>query len=287
MTEAANAPLTCAGKGPLALGRKGPLALIAGEGALPVAIARKLSEEGTPPLILTLRDDLEIFRPLAGKLVHLRAPSLGRCVHEIKAWGAGALIMAGRVPKRVIYCFPLLFDPLTRSVLARSLRDDHSLLGSIVAAFEEEGIQVLPYWQILPEFLASEGRLAERDPTEKEWADVNCGREILRVTLPCSFGQAVAVAAGAVVAVEAMEGTDAMIERAGTLSGTGSVVKMMKNGQDLRYDLPTIGPATIEAMHKAGLTCLAVETGHTLIVDPDETLSLAGKYGIAVVGIKP
>ena len=122
---------------------------------------------------------------------------------------------------------------------------------------------------------------------EKEWADVNCGREILRVTLPCSFGQAVAVADGAVVAVEAMEGTDAMIERAGTLSGTGSVVKMMKNGQDLRYDLPTIGPATIEAMHKAGLTCLAVETGHTLIVDPDETLSRAGKYGIAVVGIKP
>lgn len=279
MTEAAHAPLAGAGKG--------PLALIAGEGALPVAIARKLSEEGTLPLILTLRDDLETFRPLAGKLVHLRAPSLGRCVHEIKAWGAGALIMAGRVPKRVIYCFPLLFDPLTRSVLARSLRDDHSLLGSIVAAFEAEGIQVLPYWQILPEFLASEGRLAERDPTEKEWADVNCGRDILRVTLPCSFGQAVAVAAGAVVAVEAMEGTDAMIGRAGALSGTGSVVKMMKTGQDLRYDLPTIGPATIEAMHKAGLTCLAVEAGRTLIVDPDVTLSRAGKYGIAVVGITP
>ncbi len=285
MTEAANAPLTCAGKGPLALGRKGPLALIAGEGALPVAIARKLSEEGTPPLILTLRDDLEIFRPLAGKLVHLRAPSLGRCVHEIKAWGAGALIMAGRVPKRVIYCLPALFDPLTRSVLAQSLRDDHSLLGSIVAAFEKEGIQVLPYWQILPEFLAAEGRLAERDPTEREWADVNCGREILRVTLPCSFGQAVTVADGAVVAVEAMEGTDAMIERAGMLAGHGVVVKMMRTDQDMRYDLPTIGPATIEGMRRAGLTCLAVEAGRTLIVDADKTLSLAGEYGIAVVGI--
>lgn len=286
MTEAANAPLTCAGKGPLALGRKGPLALIAGEGALPVAIARKLSEEGTPPLILTLRDDLDIFRPLAGKLVHLRAPSLGRCVHEIKAWGAGALIMAGRVPKRVIYCLPALFDPLTRSVLAQSLRDDHSLLGSIVAAFEKEGIQVLPYWQILPEFLAAEGRLAERDPTEREWADVNCGREILRVTLPCSFGQAVTVADGAVVAVEAMEGTDAMIERAGTLiNGHGVVVKMMRKDQDMRYDLPTIGPATIEGMRRTGLTCLAVEAGRTLIVDADKTLSLAGEYGIAVVGI--
>ncbi|MCR4818769.1 MAG: UDP-2,3-diacylglucosamine diphosphatase LpxI [Fretibacterium sp.] len=266
---------------------RSPLALIAGEGVLPVAIARKLSEEGRPPLILTLRNDLETLRPLAGKLIHLRAPSMGRCVREIKSWGATALIMAGRVPKRVIYCLPLLFDPLTRSILARSLRDDHSLLGSIVSAFEEEGIQVLPYWQILPEFLASEGRLSERDPTEKEWADVNCGREILRVTLPCSFGQAVAVADGAVVAVEAMEGTDAMIERAGALSGTGSVVKMMKDGQDLRYDLPTIGPVTIETMHKAGLTCLAVEAGRTLIVNPDDTLSRAGKYGIAVVGIIP
>ena len=261
------------------------VALIAGEGALPVAIARKLSEEGTPPLILTLRDDLETFRPLAGKLVRLRAPSLGRCVREIKTWGAGALIMAGRVPKRVIYCLPLLFDPLTRSVLARSLRDDHSLLGSIVDAFEREGIQVLPYWQILPEFLAAEGRLAERDPTEKEWADVNCGREILRVTLPCSFGQAVVVADGSVVAVEAMEGTDAMIERAGQLAGRGTVVKMMRTDQDLRYDLPTIGPGTLESMHRAGLTCLAVEAGRTLIVESDVTLSLAGKYGIAVVGI--
>ncbi|MBR1673139.1 MAG: UDP-2,3-diacylglucosamine diphosphatase LpxI [Fretibacterium sp.] len=264
---------------------KAPPALIAGEGALPVAIAQKLAGEGTPPLILTLRDDLDALRPLAGKLVRLRAPSLGRCVREIKSWGAPALIMAGRVPKRVIYCLPALFDPLTRSVLARSLRDDHSLLGSIVAAFETEGIQVLPYWQILPEFLAGKGRLAERDPTEREIVDVNCGREILRVTLPCSFGQAVAVADGAVVAVEAMEGTDAMIERAGALSGRGSVVKMMRADQDLRYDLPTIGPATLEAMHRAGLTCLAVEAGRTLIVDADDTLSLAGKYGIAVVGI--
>ncbi|MCR5347452.1 MAG: UDP-2,3-diacylglucosamine diphosphatase LpxI [Fretibacterium sp.] len=273
--------------GPGAFDRKGPVALIAGEGALPVAIAEKLSEEGTPPLILTLRNDLELFRPLAGKLIHLRAPSLGRCVREIKAWGTSALIMAGRIPKRFIYCLPLLFDPLTRSVLAHSLRDDHSLLGSIVEAFEREGIQVLPYWQILPEFVASPGRLAERDPTEKEWADIRCGREILRVTLPCSFGQAVVVADGAVVAVEAMEGTDAMIERAGALSGRGTVVKMMKTSQDLRYDLPTIGPASIENMHRAGLTCLAVEAGRTLILSPDDTLSLAGKYGIAVVGITP
>ena len=261
------------------------LALIAGEGSLPVALARKLAEEERPPLVLALRDDPEALAPFAGKVIHLRAPSLGRGVREMKAWGAEALIMAGRVPKRVIYCLSALFDPLTRAVLRRSLKDDHSLLGSIVSAFEAEGIRVIPYWQILPEFLAEEGRLAERDPTEAEMRDVECGRDILRVTLPCSFGQAVAVAEGAVVAVEAMEGTDAMIARAGELAGRGVVVKMMRTDQDLRYDLPTVGPATIEGMRRAGLTCLAVEAGRTLILEPEAALSLAGKCDIAVWGL--
>ena len=198
--------------------------------------------------------------------------------------------MAGRVPKKIIYSFRFLFaalfDPLTRAVAARCLRDDHSLLGGVVNVLEGAGLRVIPYWQILPEFLASEGKLAGREPTAEELKDIECGREILRVTLPCSFGQAVAVANGAVVAVEAMEGTDAMIERAGGLSGRGVVVKMMRTDQDLRYDLPTVGPNTIEKMKSAGLTCLAVEAGRTLIIDPDETLSAAGRYNIAVWGIK-
>ena len=267
------------------------IALIAGEGALPLAIARKLAEEGRPPLVLTLRDDAAALRPFAGKFVRLRVPDLGRAAREARGFGAQALIMAGRVPKRIIYSARFLWaalrDPLTRSVAARCLRDDHSLLGGVVSAFESEGIRVIPYWQILPEFLASEGKLAEREPTAGEARDIDCGRAVLRVTLPCSFGQAVVVADGAVVAVEAMEGTDAMIERAGKIAGRGVAVKMMRADQDLRYDLPTVGPATIEGMRRAGLTCLAVEAGRTLIVEPDVTLSLAGRYHIAVWGIAP
>lgn len=262
------------------------LALIAGEGVLPEAIAQKLTEGGNPPLVLTLRHDTDELERYAAKVVRLASPALGRCVREMKSFGAKRLIMAGRVPKRVIYCIPMLLDGLTRRVLARSLRDDHSLLGAIVGAFEDEGIEVIPYWQILPEFLARAGRLSGREPTDREMRDIECGREILRVTLPCSFGQAVVAADGAVVAVEAMEGTDAMIARAGELSGRGTVVKMMRTDQDDRYDLPTVGPATIEAMKRAGLTCLAVEAGRTLIVDADRALSLAGEYGIAVWGIK-
>ena len=264
-----------------------PIALIAGEGALPEAIARKLAEAGEAPLVLAVRDDLEALAPFARRLVRLRWPSLGRGVREMRRFGAGRVIMAGWIPKRVIYFLPLLFDRLSRSVLAGSLMDDHSLLGAVVRALEREGFSVIPYWQILPEYLAAEGRLAARDPTGAEARDVECGREVLRVTLPCSFGQAVVVAEGAVVAVEAMEGTDAMIARAGTLAGRGVVVKMMRRDQDLRYDLPTVGPDTIEGMRRAGLTCLAVEAGRTLILDPDRALSMAGRYGIAVQGITP
>ena len=150
------------------------IALIAGESILPVEIAKRLQATQASTLILALRDDYEVLRPYAGKLIHMRLPSLGRGLKELKAWGANKVIMAGRIPKKVIYCLPLLFDSLTRSVLRKSLRDDHSLLGSVVKTFEAYDIQVLPYWQILPEFIASAGKLSHRLPTDKELRDINC-----------------------------------------------------------------------------------------------------------------
>lgn len=260
-------------------------ALIAGEGILPCAIARKLKASDTELLLLTLREDIETFRPYAEKIIRMRTPNIGRAVKEIKAFGADELIMAGRIPKKIIYCLPFLFDRLTRSVMRKSLRDDHSLLGSIVRAFESEKIKVIPYWQILPEFIASKGKLSGRSPVQSELRDIEYGREILRVILPCSFGQALCVADGAIVAVEAMEGTDMMIKRAGSLSGHGTVIKMMKENQDMRYDLPTVGEKTLEAMKESGLTCLAVESGKTLILEPEKFFALADKYDIAVWGL--
>ena len=165
------------------------------------------------------------------------------------------------------------------------MRDDHSLLGSIVNFFEANNIQVIPYWQILPEFIASAGKLSDREPTLKEFSDIDYAIKILHVTLPCSFGQAICVADGAVVAIEAMEGTDKMIKRAGEFVKHGVVVKMMKEDQDMRYDLPTVGTKTLEKMHDAGLTCLAIESGKTLIMEPEKFFTLARKFNIAVWGI--
>lgn len=261
------------------------IALIAGGGILPVEIARRLYAEQGGGLILAMRDDPETLRPYAGKLVRMRTPNLGRGIREVKSFGSDKIIMAGRIQKKVIYALPFLFDSLSRKVLRETLKDDHSLLGSIVKAVEDEGISVIPYWQILPEFIAPAGKLTSRSPSAKEISDINYAREILRVTLPLSFGQGVCVADGSVVAVEAMEGTDRMILRAGEISGRGVVVKMMKPGQDMRYDLPTVGTMTLENMHMAGLTCLAVEAGKTLILEPEKFFALSERYDIAVWGI--
>ena len=261
------------------------IALLAGGGILPVEIARKLSGIQKPGLILSLGGDIDMLNPYAGKIVIMKTPSLGRGIREMKSYGADKLIMAGLIPKKLMYCLPLIFDPLSWKVLRRTLHDDHSLLGSIVKACEEAGISVIPYWQILPEFIASAGKLSSRSPTKTEFADINYACDILRVTLPLSFGQGVCVADGSVVAVEAMEGTDRMILRAGEISGRGVAVKMMKQGQDMRYDIPTVGTMTLENMHKAGLSCLAVEAGKTLILEPEKFFVLAEKYNIAVWGI--
>lgn len=262
----------------------GRTALIAGEGCLPVEIARRLTEQGSAPLVLTLRGDCDTFRGIADPLIRLRYPSLSRVIREMKNHGARSVIMAGRVSKKLIY-IPALFDPLFLRLLTKSARDDHSLLASIVSALEAEGISVLPYRDILPEFVASEGLMGHRPPTAQETRDIECGVAVLRATLPCSFGQAVVVADGAVVAVEAMEGTDAMLERAGTLVRRGVLIKMMRVDQDPRYDLPTVGPKTVENMARSGLTCMAVEARRTLIVDADETFALAARHNITVWGL--
>jgi len=262
----------------------GRIALIAGEGVLPLEIARRLTERGNPPLVLALRSDVEAFHSIADPLIRMRYPKLSRAVGEMRKHSVQSVIMAGHVPKKLIY-FPALFDSLMLKYLARIAHDDHSLLAAAVEIIESYGISVLPYWHILPEFIAPEGQLGHRPPTEKEVRDFEYGASVLKVTLPCSFGQGLVVADGAVVAVEAIEGTDAMIERAGKLVPKGVLVKMMRSDQDLRYDLPTVGPNTIENMGKSGLTCLAVEARRTLIVDAEKFFDLARLKNIAIWGL--
>lgn len=283
-------------------------ALVAGEGALPRLVAEHASRSGVRLIVYCL-DDPSPYTGLDGvEVVPLpsysrsepdrrRGLDLRATIQDMLRRGAGAVTLAGMVPKLMMYEARL--DPSLRTLLAGGNNDDHSLLGRIVSAFESAGLRVLPYTSYLADSLAPEGHVAGREPSDAEAADIEYGRRVLSVTLPLSFGQSVVVAGGAVVAVEAMEGTDAMIRRAGELlggrsgnagasipsAGGGVVVKMMRRDQDERYDVPVVGVLTLETMRAAGFSCLAVEAGRTLLIHPEAFRERAAKQGVAVVGI--
>jgi len=264
----------------------GKIGLIAGEGMLPVSIAEQLSKNGDAPVLYNLRASYEPLRDFCCEIVDIQKPNLGAAIKSMRALGVDRVIMAGRVPKTLAFK-PALLDFTSQRFLASLLfRDDHSLLGAIVDFFEKEGFKVISYRNIVPQLLAREGHIAGRHPSKEETADANYGFDICRKLVPLSFGQSVAVKKGAVIAVEAIEGTDRMIARAGELAKGGTVAKMMRLDQDERYDIPTVGPDTLRNMASAGLTCLAVHADWTLIMEPDEFARVAQKEKISVIGVK-
>ncbi|MDT8284581.1 MAG: UDP-2,3-diacylglucosamine diphosphatase LpxI [Thermovirgaceae bacterium] len=262
-------------------------ALVAGGGILPLEIARRLAEKGLPPVIYSFSENNVGIREFASDLVLMKGPRLGELVDDASARGIDSMILAGVVPKELMFHPDLMDDTLRNLIAALPVRDDHALLGAIVELFESRGIQVLPYGKMIPELIAPAGRIAGRDPSGSENDDILYGSRIASAVVPLSFGQTVVVRGRSVVAVEAMEGTDAAIERAGRISRGGVVVKMMRPDQDERFDLPTVGTGTLRVMRDAGLTCLAVEAGRTIVLGDDLFRESAGSWDIAVTGISP
>lgn len=265
------------------------IAIIAGDGALPLLVARRIAERDARPVVYALRRETGSFGEIPCVVKPFPSIDLGWALSDMKAEGVCALVLAGRVPKEI--CFsPEKLDPVLQRVLeTANARDDHSLLASVLSAVEKFGVPVIPYRDLIPDLLAREGLLFGREPNERERNDILCGVNTLRVLLPLSFGQALVTYDGAVVAVEAMEGTDEMIRRAGRIlrNGGGCVVKMMRRDQDERYDLPTIGTTTLKVMRESGVGCLAVEAGRTIVIEPEACAALASRYGVSVVGVSP
>jgi hypothetical protein len=182
---------------------------------------------------------------------------------------------------------------LAKLLLNLRTRNTDMLLGAVAKVLADEGIELISSTHYLEPLLAKSGVLTRRAPTEEEQKDIAYGRTVARAIAAYDLGQTVVIAAQACVAVEAMEGTDATIERAGglmrredsasTLSRSLTVVKVAKPNQDMRFDVPVIGVATIEAMARSGATCLAVEAGKTLIFDAAAIVAAGDKAGIAVV----
>lgn len=273
-----------------------PAALIAGDGALPGEVARRMAEAGIDVTIYSfIPESGDRFPFLPGsRVVSLTdlpgaggGLSLQAFLADLAARGIRTAGMAGLIPKTAMYGAAL--DGTLRGLLKDEENDDHALLGRIAATLEKLGVRVFHYGAFLQESMAAEGVIAGRAFSDDERADVAYGKKILAATLPLSFGQAVVAARGAIVAIEAMEGTDKMIRRAGELlkGAAGAVVKMMRPDQDSRYDIPTVGANTLREMAETGLTALALEAGRVIIIEREKFASLAEELSIAVEGILP
>lgn len=265
------------------------LALVAGEGQLPLEILAALkAKHGVQPKVYLLASDSSAYEQAGYDFQHVTNPmAIAMLLMKMRLTGVKRLMMAGGVPKRSIYAGEKLDEGAKTILSGVRERNDHSLLAGVVAYVEKFGIQVVSYDDVIPEMLAPEGHIAGPEPLPENLEDCRYGLDILKVLLPLSFGQSLVVSKRAVVAVEAMEGTDQMIRRAGTLKTHGVVIKGMRADQDRRYDLPVVGPRTLAAMSEAGLGALFIEAGSVLLLEKERLLAEAERLKIAVTGVSP
>ena len=263
------------------------LALVAGEGTLPLEILNALKQKhGVLPKVYLLAEDVTPYAQSGIEVQHIKNPmAIAMILTKMRLTGVRHLMMAGAVPKRSIYARETLDEGAQKILSDVRDRNDHSLLAGVVKYVEKFGIQVVSYDDVIPELLAGDGHIAGPLPSANEEEDCVYGLNILRQLLPLSFGQSIVVSDRAVVAVEAMEGTDQTIRRAGSLRSQGILIKGMRKDQDRRYDLPVVGPQTLEAMAEAGLSALFIETGSVLLLEKKVFLTEAERLRISVTGV--
>ncbi len=219
---------------------------------------------------------------------------LGSMINRFKREGIDCVVMAGKIQKKAMFDRWRIFRHMpdwrfARVFLSSKKRDnrDDSLLLALIDEFENDGIHIASALDIVPELLAQAGCMTSRMPAPHERADIAFGWILAKELGRLDIGQSVAVRERAILALEAIEGTDKAIERAGQLcpSGGFTVVKVAKPKQDMRFDVPTVGRSTIETMIRARATCLAIETEKTIVIDTDQTIDLANKHGISIISL--
>jgi hypothetical protein len=267
------------------------LGLIAGNGRFPFLVLDAARTLGHDVTIVALKDEASpelaaaAARPPAVPLHWVPIGQLGACLKILTDAGVSQAVMAGQVKHAKIFG-GIVPDMAALALLARlKSRNTDSLIAAVADVMRERGIDLIDSTALLKPLLAAEGRLGTRAPTAEEEEELQFGYRMADAIAGLDVGQTIAVKHRAVVAVEAMEGTDEVIARAGRLAGPGvTIVKVAKPNQDMRFDVPVIGLATIEAMRAAGATVLSVDAGKTLLFDRDALLAAADAAGIAVVG---
>jgi len=281
------------------------LGLIAGNGKFPFLVLDAACAQGYEVVVAAIREEAfpEISSHGAASVHWVSLGELSKLIETFKAEGVTRAVMAGQVKHKQIFSSIKPDWRLAKLLLSLATRNTDSLLGAIAKALAEEGIMLENSTGLLEPLLAKMGVLTKRAPSEQERKNIEYGRAVGRRLAEYDIGQTVVIAGAACVAVEAMEGTDATIERAGllmrslkfdskaesgsegeasTLSRALTVVKIAKPGQDMRFDVPVIGVKTIETMARAGASCLAVDAGRCLLLDGAAMTRAADEAGIAV-----
>jgi hypothetical protein len=263
------------------------IGLIAGKSQFPLLFARAAREHGARVIAVAHRGETDpALAGLVDEIHWIYVGQLGKMLRIFKTAGVLRAVMAGGISRgRLFREFRPDWRALSVVRRAGAGRDDR-LLQAVAAEFESEGITIAPSTLFLDDLLAPAGKLGKRAPSRAELQDLDFGCRIAQEIGRLDIGQTVVVRRQVVVALEAVEGTDECIRRAGALAGPGTVVvKMSKPGQDLRFDVPAVGPDTIRAMAEAQATVLAIEAGKTLTFDRPLMLAAADRHKIAVWGV--
>jgi DUF1009 family protein len=271
-----------------------PLGLIAGEGVFPLLVARGARAAGRKVVCAAFAGHAwPELRRECDRFEWVGIARFGRWIKVLRRGGCEHAIMVGRVDKAQMYdrwrYLRYIPDLAALRVFWRVWRTDkrpQSILQAIAEALERQGITLIDSTRYCPEHVATAGVMTRRRPTEPQWADVRFGFDVCQTISRLDIGQSIAVRDRDVIAVEALEGTNAMIERAGKLCRVGgwTLIKVSNARQDMRMDVPTVGTVTIEKLAAAGAACLVLEPGKTILLEKPKVLELADRYKIAVVG---
>jgi len=265
------------------------LGIIAGNGKFPLILAENAAREGIEVVAVALSEETDpAIEKFAAKVHWLSITQLGKLIKTFKNEGVTRAVMAGQVVKRRMYTSDIIKLDLTSARLWASLPDKKgdTILKAVADELSKNGIELIDSTTYMGGYLADKGVMTKRKPDNAELADVEFGFKMAKVIADHDIGQSVAVKDLSVVAVEAVEGTDNCIRRAGELGKGGIVVvKVSRKGHDMRFDVPVTGMRTIEALREAKARVLAVEAGKTLMLDKKEVLAAANESGICIMGI--
>jgi len=272
------------------------IGLIAGNGKFPLLVLDAARAAGHEVVVAAIKEEAfpEIADHGAASVHWLSLGELSKLIETFRREGVRRAIMAGQVKHKQIFSAIRPDWRLAKLLLSLTTRNTDSLLGAVAKVLAEEGITLENSTWLLEPLLVKSGTLTRRGAAEEERKNIEYGRTVARQLAAHDIGQTVVIAESACVAVEAMEGTDATIERAGqimtslrgdasTLSRALTVVKIAKPKQDMRFDVPVIGVKTVEVMQAAGATCLALDAGKCLLLDGEKVVEAADAAGIAVV----